>query len=66
MSSSLSLDLSNRENSIPENVQDNQDGFGQIEKKPMKIIPIGKDENSSINKTKYFRLLVTSQVRLES
>ena len=41
MSSSLSLDLSNRDYSIPEKDQDNQDGFGQIEKKPMKIIPIG-------------------------
>ena len=36
MSSSLSLDLSN---SIPEK---DQDGFGQIDKKPLKIIPIGK------------------------
>ena len=42
MSSSLSLDLSNCEQSIPEKNQDNEDGFTQIGTKPKKIIPIGK------------------------
>ena len=43
MSSSLSLDLSN---SIPEK---DQDGFGQIDKKPLKIIPIGKKDLHHVN-----------------
>lgn len=46
MSSSLTLDLSHNENSNMDKNEDNEDGFSQMERKPRKIIPIGKKKQN--------------------